>query len=129
MQSLNRGAPVTSAVIIVRDPALAISLEFTLQACGLRVAVCDPSTDLNSVPPTALLVVDRALLPLKAKAANASLQQVAPGRAIVLTEDGARGAEQLPISEHLAVVEMPFSSADLIAILAAFTTQGTSTSK
>lgn len=111
--------PARSATVIVRDDAVASSLELTLQACGAEVAVHHPSVYLTSLSltETGILIVDLSLLPSDAVASIASLRhQGWRGLAILLSEDRAAAAP-LVVDDCTVVLEKPFSGVDLVKIV------------
>ena len=106
-----------SVVIAVKEPALAISIEITVQALGLKPVVHGDSTRLGDLPLTesATLIIDQQLIPRGAKGFfNRLRSQQWRGLAIVLSEDEASAPVLAASADHTVALEKPFLNSDLV---------------
>lgn len=109
-----------SVVIAVSEKALAISLEQTLEAGGVSVVAYCPDLGLSGLPLSArtTLIVDRQVLPKDPRKFIEQLHnQLWRGLAIVLTEDAAAADFAYEGCCRIKLIEKPFGSADLLALV------------
>lgn len=107
-------------VIAVGEKALAISLEQTLEAGGLAYLAYRTELGLAGLPlsQTSTLIIDRDVLPRDPKTFIDQLhRQLWRGLAIVLTEDAAAAHFDCGSSNRVKLIEKPFGSADLLAMI------------
>jgi len=117
-------AMVEAGVILaVRDPALAASLELALLAGGLTPHLYDPAAgfqDLAALPLDAAgaLILGPHTLNGNAPAFIEALRaRPWDGLVILITGDGEKLRGALGPDPSVAVLEMPFGGADLIAVI------------
>ena len=107
-------------VISVSERGLALSLDITLRAHGLKAIIHDTKTGMSTLPlrVTSTLIVDGHVLPKDPKQFVDRLRrQTWRGRLIVLVED-IPGPALLRLRKDGAIlIEKPFGSAELIAQL------------
>ncbi|MDB5427432.1 MAG: hypothetical protein JWR47_3614 [Phenylobacterium sp.] len=111
-----------SAVVVARDPALAAALELALQAAGLNAIVHDPAKGLDDLPldGAAALIVDHQLLKPGPTAFVARLRaRPWDGLVILMTDDGVRLRAAFERALGIAILEMPFVGAEMIAAIRA----------
>ena len=110
-------AEAMTVVIAVKEPALAISIEITVQALGLTAVVHGDPTRLGELPLTekATLIIDQQLIPRGAKGFfNRLRAQRWRGLAIVLSEDDASAPRLTDAAEYAVALEKPFLNSDLV---------------
>jgi hypothetical protein len=108
------------AVVAVREPVLASSLELTLVAGGFSAIVHDPAQGLDGLPieGAAVLILDPQVLESNASIFIDELRaRPWRGLAILITGDGETLRRVFERAEQVAVLEMPFVGADLIAAI------------
>jgi hypothetical protein len=111
-----------SAIVVVRDPVLAASLELALLAGGMNAFLHDPAQGLDGLPlEIALtLIVDEQVLRPDTTLFVAGLRaRPWEGLVILVTGDGETLRLVFERSENTVVLEMPFVGADLIAAIRA----------
>jgi DNA-binding response OmpR family regulator len=111
-----------AAIIVARDAALAASLELTLLAAGLPVALHDPAQGLESLPleGATILIVEQQMLKPDAPSFIAALRtQLWDGLVILITGDETTLRGVFESAYRVTVLEMPFQGADLIAAIRA----------
>jgi hypothetical protein len=109
-------------VVVVRNPVLASSLELALLAEGLTPTLHDPDQGLDDLPLDAAmtLVVDGQILAPDPAAFVAGLRaRPWDGLVVLITGDGEMLRTVFARSQRIAVLEMPFVGADLIAAIRA----------
>jgi hypothetical protein len=109
--------PEASAIVVVRDPVLAASLELALLAGGLNAFLFDPSQGLERLPLdiAMTLIVDQQILTPDPAAFVAGLRaRPWNGLIVLMTGDGEALRTVFARSQRIAVLEMPFVGADLI---------------
>ena len=113
-----RDAPLRSAAVIVRDEALGVSLQLMLQAYGVVATVHPADAGLEAGAMCSFVIMDHSLLPPDA---GRTIEGVRArgwrGLLIVLTEDV--DARSAPLTQHdgVVVLEKPFGSRALVALL------------
>lgn len=110
----------TSAVVVVRDPVVASSLELALLVAGLGAIVHDPAQGFDNLPldrATTLVVEHSLLKPDPATFIAALRARSWLGLVILMTGD--EEAFRFEKSAKVAVLEMPFQAAALIAAVKA----------
>lgn len=110
--------PKAGAIVVVRDEVLAASLELALLAAGLNAILYDPATGLGRLPLDAAmtLIVDAQILKLGPAPFVAGLRaRPWDGLVILMTGEGEVLRVAFERSHRVAVLEMPFVGADLIA--------------
>ena len=116
-KSTEKPVPV---VIAVCEAALAISLEQTLEAGGLTFVAYKTDQGLGGLPLShnSTLIIDREVLPEHPRRFIDQLRrQLWSGLAIVLTEDAAAADIDCKSSNNVTLIEKPFGSAELLAII------------
>jgi hypothetical protein len=114
--------PQASAIVVVRDEVLGASLELALLAGGLDVLLFDPRQGLERLPldVSLTLIVDHQILKPDPAAFVAELRaRPWDGLIVLLTGDGEALQAAFTRSQRIAVLEMPFVGADLIAAIRA----------
>lgn len=112
-----RADPVVVSVV---EDALAVSLDQTLEALGFAVLTHAPEAGLDSLPLArhSTLIIDRQLLPPEPQTFIDNLREQAwNGFAIILAEDGVSCALKFEDGDRVSVIEKPFVSSDLSALL------------
>jgi hypothetical protein len=107
-------------VIAVGEAALAISLAQTLEAGGLTFIAYQTDQGLDGLPLShnSTLIVDRGVLPRHPRRFIDQLRRrLWSGLAIVLTEDAAAVDIDFEGSNHIKLIEKPFGSAELLAMI------------
>ena len=107
-------------VVSVVEDALAVSLEQTLEALGFEVRKHAPVAGLDILPLArqSTLIIDRQLLPPEPQTFIHNLREQAwGGFAIILAEDGVSCALKFEDGDRVSVIEKPFVSSDLSALL------------
>jgi hypothetical protein len=117
-----RAAPdkEASAIVVVRDEVLAASLELALLAGGLNAFLCDPAQGLDRLPLeiAMTLIIDQQILTPDRAAFVAGLRaRPWDGLIVLITGDGDALRTVFGRSRRIAVLEMPFVGADLIAAI------------
>jgi FixJ family two-component response regulator len=110
------------AIIVARDAALASSLELTLLAAGLPVALHDPAQGLESLAldRASILIVEEQVLKPDAPSFIAALRtRLWSGLVILITGDATLLRGVFEAAYRVTVLEMPFQGADLIAAIRA----------
>jgi len=123
--------PEASAIVVVRDPVLAASLELALVAGGLNAFLFDAGQGLDRLPMSiamTLIIDDRLAKPDPATFAAGLRARPWDGLIVLITDDSEVMEEAFRRSERIAVLEMPFISADLIAVIRAVWPPAPSTS-
>jgi len=107
---------------VVKDAALASSLEMALQAAGFEAIVHDAAAGLDALPlevAMTLIVDDTMLAPSPARFIARLRSHPWLGLVVLVTGD----ADALPAafegSDRVAILEMPFLGSDLIAAIRA----------
>ena len=106
-----------TVVIAVKEPALAISIEMTVQALGLTPVIHGDPTRLGELPLTekATLIIDRHLIPRDTEGFFSRLRaQQWRGLAIILSEDETAAPRLTDAADYAVVLEKPFLNADLV---------------
>jgi len=114
--------PQASAIVVVRDRILASSLELALLAGGLNAFLYDPEQGLDRLPLdiAMTLIVDEEILKPDPAAFVAGVRaQPWDGLIVLMTGDGESLQAVFARSQRIAVLEMPFVGADLIAAIRA----------
>ena len=112
--------PQASAIVVVRDDVLAASLELALLAGGLNAFLYDPAQGLDRLPLdiAMTLIVDGQILAPDPAAFVAGLRaRPWDGLIVLVTGDGETLRTVFARSQRIAVLEMPFVGADLIAAI------------
>ncbi len=107
----------SSAVIVVWDDALALSLEMSLVGAGMRAQIRDAAADLAdlALEPDSTLVISSEMLPRDPTAMASRMREAGwNGLAVVLTQHSGPLLGPLASLHQFAVLEMPFMSNDLI---------------
>jgi hypothetical protein len=115
-------SPQASAIVVVRDEVLAASLELALLAGGLNAFLYDPAQGLERLPLdiAMTLIVDGQILTPDPAAFVAGLRaRPWDGLVVLVTGDGEALRKVFARSQRIAVLEMPFVGADLIAAIRA----------
>jgi hypothetical protein len=110
------------AIIVARDAALASSLELTLLAAGLPVALHDPAEGLENLAleGATILIVEQHVLKPDAPSFIAALRtRLWSGLVILITGDATPLRGLFEAAYRVTVLEMPFQGADLIAAIRA----------
>jgi FixJ family two-component response regulator len=110
--------PQAGAIVVVHDKVLAASLELALIAGGLNAIIFDPTQGLEQLPldVAMTLIVDAQLLERDPAVFVSSLRaRPWEGLVVLMTGDGKRLQAAFARSQRIAVLEMPFVGADLIA--------------
>jgi len=116
-----------TAIVLVKDAALASSLEAVLVADGLRVIVQDPQSPLQALPLAEgrLLVSEHRMLPFHlAEFLTAVGARSWGGLVILLTDDRARLVGSVEGLDGVTILEMPFVGTDLIDVIRSWTAPG-----
>jgi FixJ family two-component response regulator len=111
-----------SVVVVARDPALAAALELALQAAGLNAIVYDPAQGLDDLPldgVAALIADDEVLTPSPAAFVTQLRARPWEGLTILMTGNGEKLRAAFEGSWGIAVLEMPFVGAEMIAAIRA----------
>ena len=106
----------------VRDPALAASLELALLAAGLTPRLHDPAAGLEDLPldGAGTLIVGPHLLDDRVRTFVEALRaQPWDGLVILITGDAEKLRGMVGADPMVAVLEMPFGGAELIAVIRA----------
>ena len=114
--------PKASAIVVVRDPVLAASLELALLAGGLNVFLYDSAQGLDRLPLdiAMTLIVDEQILKPDLTAFVAGVRaRPWEGLIILMTGEGDALRTAFERSHRIAILEMPFVGADLIAAIRA----------
>lgn len=109
-----------SAIVVVRDQVLAASLELALLAGGLNAFLYDPEQGLERLPldiAMTLIVDDKILAPDPAAFVAGLRARPWDGLIVLMTGDGEALQTAFARSRRVAVLEMPFVGADLIAVI------------
>jgi hypothetical protein len=112
--------PQASAIVVARDQVLAASLELALIAGGLNAVLFDPAQGLERLPldGAMTLIVDAQVLEPGPGVFVAGLRtRPWDGLVVLMTGDGERLQAAFARSQRIAVLEMPFVGADLIAAI------------
>ena len=112
--------PQGSAIVVVRDQVLAASLELALLAGGMNAFLYDPSQGLDGLPLeiAMTLIIDGQILTPDPAAFVAGLRaRPWNGLIVLVTGDGETLRTVFARSQRIAVLEMPFVGADLIAAI------------
>jgi hypothetical protein len=112
--------PEARAVVAVREPVLAASLEFALLAGGLSTILHDPAQGLDELPieGAAVLILGPHVVRSNPLDFIEGLRaRPWGGLAILITGDGETLRRVFERAERVAVLEMPFVGADLIAAI------------
>jgi hypothetical protein len=117
-------APISqaSAIVVVRDQVLAASLELALLAGGVNAVLYDPAQGLARLPLeiAMTLIVDAQVLSPDPGVFVAGLRaRPWDGLVVLVTGDGEALRTVFARSQRIAVLEMPFVGADLIAAIRA----------
>jgi hypothetical protein len=115
-------SPTASAIVVVRDQVLAASLELALLAAGLNAFLYDPSQGLGRLPLdiAMTLIVDAEILkPDPAVFVAGVRNRPWDGLIVLMTGDAEALQAAFARSQRIAVLEMPFVGADLIAAIRA----------
>jgi len=110
------------AIVVVRDAALASSLELALLSAGFEPILFGPEPGLECLPlqRAASLIIDQPLLGSRTAVFVAALRARAwRGRVILLTDDSETLRRGLASADRVTLLEMPFQAATLIAALLA----------
>ena len=108
------------AVVAVCEQVLASSLELALLASGFSAILYDPEQGLDGLPleGAAVLILGPHVLKSDPSAFIAGLRaRPWGGLVILITGDGETLRQALAQTERVAVLEMPFGGADLIAAI------------
>lgn len=114
--------PQASAIVVVRDQDLAESLELALIANGLNAFLFDASQGLERLPleiAMTLIVEAQILKPDPSAFVTGLRAQPWNGLIVLMTGDGEALKTAFARSQRIAVLEMPFVGADLIAAIRA----------
>jgi hypothetical protein len=114
--------PQASAIVVVRDRILASSLELALLAGGLNAFLYDPEQGLGRLPldiAMTLIVDEQILKPGPAAFVTGVRARPWDGLIVLMTGDGESLQAVFSRSQRIAVLEMPFVGADLIAAIRA----------
>ena len=112
--------PQASAIVVVKDAALASSLEMALQAGGFQAIVHDPGRGLANLPLDAamtLIVEDRVLIPNPAVFVERLRSRPWLGLVVLVAGDASALPAGLVGADRVTILEMPFLGADLIAAI------------
>jgi hypothetical protein len=108
------------AIIVVQDAVLASSLELALLAAGLAPVVCEPPEDPARLP----LETAAVLILGPCRRADELVAFVSAARAggwrglvVLIAGDGGKLRAAFRGAERVAVLEMPFVAADLLAAI------------
>jgi hypothetical protein len=115
-------SPHASAIVVVRDQVLAASLELALLAGGLNAFLYEPEQGLDRLPleiAMTLIVDERILTPDPAAFVAGLRARPWSGLIVLMTGDGESLKTVFARSQRIAVLEMPFVGADLIAAIRA----------
>ena len=110
----------SSAIVVVRDPVLAASLELALLAGGLNAFLFDPAQGLDTLPleiALTLIVAEEVLKPDPAAFVAGLRARPWDGLVILITGDGQTLSSVFGRSRRIEVLEMPFVGADLIGAI------------
>jgi DNA-binding response OmpR family regulator len=113
-------ADLTPVVIAVAERDLAVSLEMFIQALGLEALIHDPDDGLSALPlgPGSTLIIDRQLIEDDARRFIRRLRgQLWVGQTILLIEDGAAPEPPFDARDGVAILEKPFVTAELVAVI------------
>src|SRR4051794_9728344 len=111
-----------SAIVVVRDPVLASSLELALLAGGLTPLVRAPTEAIDELPLDAamtLIIDERLMQPDPAAYVRALRARPWLGLVILISGDRAALDPALAKIRRVTILEMPFQGADLIAAVRA----------
>ena len=114
--------PESSAIVVVRDLDLAGSLELALTAGGFNAFIFDPAQGLDRLPidiAMTLIVEDEILKPDPAAFVASLRARPWNGLVILVTGRAWMLGPLLERSDRIAVLEMPFIGADLLAAIRA----------
>jgi hypothetical protein len=114
--------PQASAIVVVRGKVLAASLELALVAGGLNAFLYDPAQGLERLPhdiAMTLIVDEQVLRPDPATFVAGLRARPWDGLVVLITGDGEALRTVFARSQRIAVLEMPFVGADLIAAIRA----------
>jgi hypothetical protein len=114
--------PQASAIVVVRDQVLAASLELALLAGGMNAFLYDPEQGLDRLPleiAMTLIVDEQVLAPGPAVFVAGLRARPWDGLIVLVTGDGEALRTVFARSQRIAVLEMPFVGADLIAAIRA----------
>jgi hypothetical protein len=114
--------PQANAIVVVKDAALASSLEMALQAAGFAALVHDPAAGLANLPldvAMTLIVEDRVLKPSPAAFVARLRSRPWLGLVVLVTGDADDLRAAFAASDRVTILEMPFLGADLIAAIRA----------
>jgi hypothetical protein len=117
-----RSIPQASAIVVVRDQVLAESLELALLAGGMNAFLYDPAQGLERLPleiAMTLIVDGQVLAPDPAAFVTGLRARPWDGLVVLVTGDGETLRTVFARSQRIAVLEMPFVGADLIAAIRA----------
>jgi hypothetical protein len=109
-----------SVILAVRDMALASSLELALLAGGFAPRLHDPEGGLEglALEGVGALIVGPQVLNERAGAFIEGLRaRPWDGLVVLITGDGEKLRDAVAACERVAVLEMPFVGADLIAVV------------
>jgi hypothetical protein len=111
--------PEARAVVAVCEPVLASSLELALLAGGFSAILHDPAQGLEDLPleGVAVLILDPRVLKSNPLIIDGLRARPWRGLAILITGDGEPLRRAFERVERVAVLEMPFVGADLIAAI------------
>ncbi|HEY3949315.1 hypothetical protein [Phenylobacterium sp.] len=108
------------AIVVLADAAIASSLEIALLAAGLAPTLFEPEESLDRLPvdAAAVLIVDPAA---RAQEPLALVEELRsrdwPGLTVLITGDRRSLLGVIGHASRIAILEMPFVAADLIAAI------------
>jgi hypothetical protein len=111
-----------NAIVAVRDPALAASLELALEAGAIAAILWNPEYGLEDLPlgdASTLIVEHSVLTPDPATFIAGLRQQPWFGLVILMTGDGEALSPRVGEARRVTILEMPFQAAALIAAIRA----------
>jgi len=114
--------PEASAIVVVRDQDLASSLELALIAGGYNAFIFDPIQGLERLPidiAMTLIVEDKVLRPDPAAFVSSLRARPWDGLVVLVTGEPRALGPLFNRSDRIAVLEMPFVGADLLAAIRA----------
>lgn len=112
-----------TAIVAVREQGLALSLSLTVQAHGWKAVLFDIEEGMDALPLTenATLLIDEQVIPgVPVRSITRLRSRPWKGLVIVLTEDAVVLGRKLAALKSVVVLEKPFGSSDLVAILPKF---------
>ncbi len=114
--------PTESAIVVVKNAVLGASLESALQAAGLKVTLHDAATDPETLPldiAMTLIIDEQVLKPNPAAFVEAVRARPWDGLFVIMTGEAHALRSIFERSRRLAILELPFVGADLIAAIRA----------